>query len=383
MFLFRKNVTTMGLMLMAAMGNLSAQQDSFSFDNCCQPECSPSWFSWSDFIFTGEGLYWEVEEDNLAYIRERDDTTVTTVVGRTTTITDNRTEKLIELGSNWTGGYRLGLDYAVPCSCWDIGLVFTHIDNKKCSSKSSPNDAIRTVVGTTTTVTLASLIDTGIQFGSDALSSVSHADATWKLDFNTLDLKAGQHFAFLKCFDLHPFLGLRYLDIHQKYRIALRSQDDLSLPSNTFGYARTISHSRYWAVGFQGGFDLDWKIGCGFNLYSQVAGGLVYGRQNSREHLLQLTTVRNTIVNTTILEFSDQEALFNDKNDQCRANFDLVLGLAWTALITNCSSVTFNVGWEFHKFFDQNFFRSIGTNIGDTGGDLLLQGVTFGASYNF
>lgn len=377
MLFIKKNTAKLTLFLLTVFASTNAHEPQYPiYDNCCQPGSCYNWFSWDGFSFKAEGLYWNVEEDNLAYVRERSQTTITEVVSPTlSNIIATADDKTIELNPNWTGGYRLGLGYNIPCTCWDIDLIYTYVRNKHCASKNAPNDTVITTSGTTTTRTntFLSSIYPGIAVGA----SLNRADATWKLDFNTLDLLLGRHFHFCNCIDFHPFAGLRYVDIQQKFRIATRSLDDLSLTTNTFGTARNKMKTNFWGVGIQGGFDLDLQYRCGFSLYSQLAGGIVYGKEHdhSKRRLDATTRVGASRI------FTHQDFDFKDHDEVARFNIDLALGVEWACRIDGYSLLTFNLGWEYHQFFDQNFFRATENN--DLRGDLSFHGVTFGANYQF
>lgn len=379
MFFIKTNTTKLGFLLLTAFGSLNAQEfPSPSIDNGYQPNCCTSWMD--NFSIKAEGLYWNVQEDNINYIRENTISTVTNVVNNRLTIVDVVQDgDTKQLGSNWTGGYRIGLDYTIPCTCWDLDLIYTHLHNKKCATKSAPNDTVRTVVGTVTTVTLTSLV--ALFPGTTGLTSAAHVDATWNLDFNSLDLLLGRDFTCWNCVNLHPFFGLRYLDIRQRLRIAVRAVDDLTLTSDTFGAVRNTTKTGYWGVGFQGGVDFDWKLGCGFAIYSQAAGGLVYGREHSDSKRLVDSLQRTNVGVNVNRTFRDLNFDISQHHDVAKANVDFALGIEWECFVNNCSKLTFNLGWEYHYFFDQNFFRSVESF--DTSGDLCFQGVTFGVDYQF
>ena len=83
-------------------------------------------------------------------------------------------------------------------------------------------------------------------------------------------------------------------------------------------------------------------------------------------------------VNRTVRNEDDS---FSEHNNLARANIDLAIGLEWGYPINDRSTLTFNLGWEYHYFFDQNFFRAVQDT--DLKGDLCLHGLTLGASYNF
>ncbi len=55
--------------------------------------------------------------------------------------------------------------------------------------------------------------------GADHLGSVAdHALASWRLNFNTLDLSLGRNYFVGRFLSLHPYLGIRAVWIDQNYK---------------------------------------------------------------------------------------------------------------------------------------------------------------------
>ncbi len=219
-----------------------------------------------------------------------------------------------DIDFDWDVGFRVGAGYRFDCSCWDASIYWTHFNENGS--------------------------------GHDCESS-----AKWKLRFNEVDALLGYTFKYNDCFNIRPFFGARYAKINQSLDTNLVSTV-LVVATNASSIVTTTDSDteHFWGAGPVLGFDANFLLGCGFSVYGNLAGSLLYG------------------------EFKDE---FNDSN-------------VFTAAVNNCVAskkscgvlygldggigvryemcyATFQVGLEQHTYFDYN---QIGC-----GGDLNLYGV--------
>ena len=143
----------------------------------------------------------------------------------------------------------------------------------------------------------------------------------------------------------------------------------------TLAVADTAEFSRktkFCGVGIQGGLGGFWALGCGFGLYTDISGGLVYGRAKTRGRFLNLAVIGGSLV--------DLEVQTRNKQWVTRPNVDFAIGLDWDYR-WDCYLISLNLGWEYHHYFEQNFLRA--AEINSDRGDLSLHGLTAGINFQF
>lgn len=374
-----------GILCLALAGPLNAQ--SWNRYDCCSPDycCESGWFSLDRLSIGAEALLWKATEDNLAFAEKTffEDTFTETTVGTTTTedvLDINRTKKE-EHDFKWKTGVRLNVDYLLPCNNLDLGFTWTHYVGRASGSARAPNQEV--VIGNTDTNTF---LTPG--FVNETVTFVGEYDTVksrWNLIFNNYEWDIGRTCCCTPCFAIRPYIGVRYLQIKQNLHI-----DSNAKPYTISNGAETISKfdhavlkSRFSGVGMQGGLDVNWQFGCGFAFYSNVSGGIAYGkahaqrREYNQSHSMFTNTLGEVFITDTVNTFKDR-----DSTHLARPNVDFSAGLSWQQCLCNCYFVTLRAGWEFHHFFNQNFFRSVIPG-NDLRGDLTLQGFTLGAGVDF
>lgn len=352
-----------GLTLLVCAGSLYAQPWNLQNEggNPCEPICAPSyescddWLSLNRFALGADFLWWKATEDNLAFAYKTQ-----SVSSDTADFFHGRSQSL---HSKFKPGVRVYLDYTLPCNSWDAGFTWTHLVNNSSDTATS--------AGTTEDGLLPGL---GL---SGALGhTITRAKARWHMSFNDYVWDLGQRIDVTSCFAVRPYFGLKYLQIRQSFRN--KAVGTLGIEAAQEGGC--IS-TRYQAFGFQGGIGAEWGVGCGFSIYSDLGGGIVYGRAHTAQGILSTTETKTTL------------SRYKDSQRVARPNVDFAIGLAWTAPIWNCYLVNIRAGWEYHHYFNQNFFRDgvygNGAFVGQTNGgskrygDLSMHGLTVGANIQF
>lgn len=374
-----------GILCLALAGSLSAQSWK-SYDCCSSDDCCESgWLSWDRLSIGAEALWWKATEDNLAYAEKTffEEMFTETTVGSTTTANDleiTKTKKE-EFDFKWKTGFRLNVDYLLPCNNWDLGFTWTHYVGRSSGSSRAPNQT-ETIGTTTTTISLTP------GFLNQTVESVGEYDtikSRWNLIFNNYEWDIGRTCCCTPCFAVRPYIGVKYLQIKQNLHINSNAKPYLiSNGEETISqFDRQVLKSRFSGAGLQGGFDANWLLGCGFALYSNVSGGIAYGKVHAhrreffQSHSVFIESSGETSINNDIDKFKDR-----DRTHLARPNLDFAIGLSWQHCLCECYVVTLRACWEYHHFFNQNFFRSPQAG-NDLRGDLTLHGFTLGAGVQF
>lgn len=381
---YLQKIWTISLLSLSFAGVLQAQENGYGeYEGCCDHTCccDSNWLSSDRLSIRAEGLYWKATEDNLSFARKESAFAAITEIGPDgLPVAEfakgiNRKE---ELNFKWKPGVRLTLDYILPCNSWDTCFVWTHLNSHASGSKNAPDVTILppTTTTPTTGMTLASTFLPPTALGSNADTTFNHIDARWHLEFNNFEWDIGRNICISTCFDLRPYIGLKWERFKQRYNIHYVLNQDPHFPNDNFGTAEQIFRSNFSGFGLQGGFDANWFMGCGFSLFSNVSGGIAYGRAKVHETIIEdVSFPAEGASETFVLKYRDTAHV-------ARPNVDLALGLRWEYLLCDCYVVSLQAAWEYHHYFDQNFFR-MAQDDDSARGSLSMQGVTFGGGISF
>lgn len=358
-------------------GKFNAQDVKEGPAPCCISPCRNS----NRFYVQGEALYWKASEDNTSFA-EKDTITVENIGGFGSGLqTVSEKDFREELDFKWDPGVRVSAVFLFPSKRWDLDFNWTHFVTGTSKSVSAPN---LDIVEGKTAPTLGTFTILSSSFLSSeegelvSLTNLNQIDADWHLSFNNYEGTLGQMICASPCFDMRVFCGPKFVSIVQKYHFSYFRISDPNGFQNISGPGtgtQTIK-TRFNGLGLQGGLQADWLLGCGFSIYSCFSGGITYGRVHAYD-----TTI--TSITTSDTSFTENETEKNKDFVWCTTpNIDLALGLEWDYCFRNRYLLALNIGWEFHNYFDQNFFRLPTQNM-PTRGNLAFQGATFGAGLGF
>lgn len=293
--------------LIIGVNNAYADQCEPTCNDTCLAPCNDS--CCKDCWFSGDLLYWTACEDGFGCDFGTTDITTTAAAGRV--ITDIREED-DDIDFEWSPGFRLGAGTRL-CSCWDAALYWTHLNTNGR--------------------------------GHDGANR-----AHWKLWFNEVDAVVGYKFDCCCNFTVRPFLGVRYARINQRFSAHLESTINVpAVAASSLAISSKHHNERFQGAGPLLGFEADFNLGCGFSVYGNLAGHLLYGEFKNR--------------------FNDSDT-FTAAINNCNSNsescavlrgYDAGLGIRYDYCCT-----TIQLGLEHHGFIDYN-------HIG-CGGDLNLYG---------
>ena len=329
--------------------------DTVSNDSCCPCDSSCQelgFFTHADFLYLKShqgGLEYQIGTDVFSSEFTTDPSS--------SVFTSNN--KFQELKSDWRGGYRVGLGYRFCCE-WTALADWTHYEGHAHGS--------------------------GKQSG---LKSSGH----WTVHYDVLDILA-QSPTYCACSSMswNYFGGLKAADIDQK----VKAHNQILSTTSTDGQAPTLTTTAYTlsersdfdGIGPQIGLKGDWDIGCGFSLYGNAAGSLVFGSYDAK--------LRSSGQNTSVLgldDVDDNSFTFKSKSRDrlCDPVVDLGLGVSYQKSLCYCgheASLMLKLGWEHHQWFNHNKMQADGSasfygQAGSNYGDLCLDGATLSAALFF
>lgn len=282
-------------------------------------------------------------------------------------------------------GFRLGVSHVCPPFCWDITLNWTHFRSKARARGESKErtETIHTIL---------------IPFWERRVGLIpDHAKSVWTLTINLVDLVFERKYYVSPCFMLKPHIGLRGAGITQSYRVESQANRTGESIGQSNSYKSHASAKNYLlAVGPNIGCEAELSLGCGFSLFGEAAGAIVFGRfdRHSKEKSTQFSSINNGRI-----EFFYRTPR---KFDSCSSTMtDLLLGIKWNRCFewcNRCHPVTIAVAWESHAFYDLNRFNfePDSTDIGIDGnnrtpffprkkkrGDLYTQGLAVSSTIAF
>jgi hypothetical protein len=283
-----------------------------------------------------------------------------------------------DLNFKFDPGFKLGIDYFSQCSCWDLSIDWTHFHSKA--------KAFGSGIGTLSDSPQLIFVSSW-DFGLKDPIILEEARSRWTLDMDLVDLEIAKSFYIDQCLILRPFVGLRIGRIDQGYHVEGFGADDLGEPGTT----KVKASCDFLGVGPRLGFDVDFKLGCGFSLFGEAAGSLVFGRfhRGSKEFsevIQESGEVRDLIYNA-----------HGGSASRCTMTMtDIAIGLMWEHCFRCCNrSHPFALifAWEQHAFYDINRFNFASNGLAVISefvtspetkeGDLTTQGLTISAIIGF
>ena len=378
----------------------------FNDPDCCNNCCYDN--NCGQFLIGFEGLYWRVNEDNLGFAEKhhsKEKIVYTTPnssfpdgnakAAEATLAGDNDEAKYVappagatvygsgrvrkdDFDFRWRPGFRLSAAYLFPCNCWDLDFRWTHFLNSSSRDSKASGALLPPYASETSEYDEEQVKSTFLPSTYAENQYVNHVDAHWHINFNNYEIAFGRHICVGCGFGIRPYIGVKILDIEQRLHLdTKRNHNYLDETQNYGSYEQKIK-TEFTGVGFQGGFCADWCLGCGFSLLSNVSGGIVYGRAHVRERFNSDMTRPGAAEAT----YENWNIKFKHSTHVSRPNLDLGIGLRWETCLCNCYYLGLKLGWEYHHYFDQNFFRLL-HNDAPGRGDLAMHGVTFGADVGF
>lgn len=314
----------------------------------------------------GEYLYWKVVQDQVPYaaVLPGGPQGVIDQIGSGSTKIN---EKLLIKDSpfKYSSGFRLGIDYVIPCSAWDVELAWTRLYERKGASVSDAGNGV-----------IPLNIPIGVIFGfinrdpSD-FRFANEAKSHWKFSFDTIDLQLGRECCWCGV-DVHPFIGLKAASIRQ-------TQSSKYLGFTIDGGTIVLGNKRnndFRGIGPSLGFDLAWEFCPQWSLSGGVSSALLYGKFDVNEW----PTID---LGVPVVEINLKDA----KKYRLRPMVDAYLGLDWTCCVCGYP-LSVGAAYEMQYWWNQwqapaSFESTIFNGGTSPQGDLMLYGLTLRAAIAF
>lgn len=337
-----------------------------SQNNCC----------WTDGLsFTAEGLYYKGYEDNLQYATFYNSASDNSVpnVSLSSSSADFKSPTFKD-----DFGYRLRLGYANPCECLEYEVSYFHYDTTASNHVAAVPTSFSSDIG-------ASSSGVRLLFSNfnGSQSDIDFCSAHLKLDIDMVDFDIGNTFCWNSCVEFNPFIGLRYAKIDQKLKVVGSNNGVGERAQNIVSVASIYLGNNFEGLGLHAGLNLDWRLGCGFGLYGNCAGSLLYGHNcvNSRTDYFESNFDSGTLTRNDVFSKS--------KTRGPRAILEAEIGVNWNYNLFDSYLVRLKLGWSNLLFLNANRFdNSILVEKSQVfsvsrQGDLGLQGLVFGGDIFF
>lgn len=288
------------------------------------PICTPKPPS-DHFLFYAALLYWRAFESGLG--GSCAPASITQTACDNVVSTDIVTGNDKNLDFDWNTGFRVGAQYSSGARGIDAGIFWSQILMRAHANKSV-----------------------------EPLNT-----ASWKLNFQELDIILSHDFSIFSSVNFTPFAGLRASWINQ--RINAQSTGVFSGLTTISSIISTRNNRiDFWGVGPQIGGEVEWKWNCGISIFGGVGGAILYGDFDRKFNNVDE-------VGTSITTTGEKDSF-----TACQPCFDAEIGIRWRYNFCNIAYLIFQAGWEHHRYVDFNLLDR---------GDLCLDGGTFALGIEF
>jgi hypothetical protein len=263
-----------------------------------------------------------------------------------------KTGRIQDLDFGYSPGFKIAIGLNLREDGWDVYAQYTR-SYEKASRGLSTNQ-------------IGSLHPTWFvldEFDQDTI--LLNAHAKWRIHFNVVDLEIGRNFFVSKYLALRPFTGLKTSWQTQRYKVFYTKENDTT--------AHVKVYDNDWGVGSRFGLNTSWFFNPHWSIYGNGAASLVWG---------QFTILRKDYLKKYDHEFYHR--VLNQINDihTIKGVMELGLGLRYENWTYDYRyRLRFELGWEQQVWISHNQF--IRTFEESAHGDLILQGVTFKARFDF
>jgi len=294
----------------------SSQPPEMEISSCC--EQIPV-----HFFVTGEYLYWQANVSDL----DLSFGSSSIVVGKNNGISfTDSTEYDIDPTFDWNSGYRIGCGVQLPYSNWSLSAFWTQFKDKGHHSIKASDDIVNKG---SCNVSLEQI---------DGI--IAHA-----YEWPSVVLK--------------PFIGIRAAKINNSVNSQVTTNITILPSTIATGVMNFDDYQHYEGIGPILGLDVDWMVANGIGVYGEGAFGVLYGNYR----------VKFNDVNIYSAPLSSRlSSLINQHLQRFNANVDLALGVFWRGCIDDNFAINFNLGYEFHEYYNLS-------NLGSDKGDLSFNGV--------
>jgi len=299
-------------------------------------------------MISGEYLYWRTLEGTTDYA----------LLNQTPTPTESSAiGKYKEAKFDWDSGLRIGVGYRFQPNFWEANLQWTYFSNSGKQLVRAPiSPSLSVLVGT---------------FNQTTNGVMLRAKSDIDISFNIIDFSLGKRLFIQDQLLLKFFTAISGAWIDQEWRIDYKSNvnnDFLKLKWDFSG------------GGIRSGFFVDWFLGWGFGIHTQLSGAGYVGSYHNTSKYTEQTSL-GAINTRRDSRFDDTRFVFN---------LQYQLGLDWGMNFRSGGNLNFFLGYEIQPWFNLHEVNRALFASGTTSRDSRLsrglvapQGLTASAKVNF
>lgn len=327
--------------------------------SCCASDIGGSEYCCNNWYLFGDYLYWKASGHGLTYGVSTATMSDTTIPLLTQLSVQSKVRKV---RPHFDSGFRIGLGYSFPCTCWSLNGTYTHFSSNASSDFQKP---LGTNMGASMT-----FIPAWGQIPAFASTTAGTAEARWRLHLDEIDLYIARSFCFKDCLSISPLIGLRAARVDQRFNIHYASSTKTPV---TTAIDDTIHlKSNFEGIGLLMGIDSALELCWNWSLYGKATASFLYSRFDGRssEQFERVLTPPPPPGGTLRSQNKLKDHFWDGQ-----AIADLGIGVQWSTPLY-CTCLTFKLGWEGHYFFDQTRFEDFSVGYPEVRHfDLNLQGL--------
>lgn len=308
--------------------------------------------------FTGEYLYWKSDATQSTYA----------YLGGDPLAGGANLGKAQNINTDWSSGFRLGLDYKLPYDGWNIGADYTYY-------RADGEDSV--------SVDPASMPDVMLYpanfFGMGG-PDYGHAVATADLSFDRVNVEIGRNTKLSESLSVRFFGGASVLwfDSETKESYYVVGAPLVGLGS----HHRAEAEATYF--GIRAGLDAEMKLKHGFSFLGKAAGSILTGELETSQ-LYGVDGDANGVL-------ARDEIQGNTKNSSSRLvpGMELEAGVAWEKKLLDNLNMKVFLGYQFSDYIgaverlDADVFGAGGsTRVVNRESNLMLHGLVFRLKFDF
>ncbi|MBX7065630.1 MAG: hypothetical protein K1X28_00225 [Parachlamydiales bacterium] len=368
--MLKNSAFTAGAVLSLLIGPAFAECNPCMPGQCCvnpSARCNEN----TGFDITGSLLWWKASQPDIPYA----------FVNASEVYQD--VGFLDYINFSWNPGFRVEACWETDYDAWNLSANYTWMHNEArghCGKVTNPEigfTLLNDIQGVHYPYPLFEINDTTHVTDTFNLGAGS-ASAKWEMRYNMFNLQLTKAYLVSQKLALSPFIGAQGGWINRKLETIL------SLEPFHPTQQDTIAVTNFWGVGPRFGLNSDWKVGCGFEFFGNLATALLYGASYD-DHISALSTDTGV--------FIDSSPYFTDivrKHDKSRLvpAIQMMAGLGWNDCFNwSCHDyyVDLRASWEVNLYLNmQNFLNQQAVQAAYVfPTSLQLGGLTASATFGF
>lgn len=290
---------------------------------------------WNPFL-TFDFIYWTVRQDGMFYA-----VTGSAINGSQGTVCD--------LDWSWDPGFKSGLGFNLPHDGWDIFAEYTWMRSHASDSK-------------TQTAAESTMIPYW-NVNRFTPGTLVRAKGDWNIHFNNVTLDLGRNAYLSQYMKLRLFAGLQAAWINQHYT-ALFSNEKLET-------GRVRLNQEFWGIGLRAGINDTFQFTKNFSFFADLSLALLWGEFDlDRRDQIIAGGVEEVTLRTGMRPWMEEPVA------------SLAAGFRYDGWFGNDRyHFLLQAGWEHQLWILHN--EMIKTSEADHAGNLVLQGLTIKARFDF